>query len=152
MQGGMFALVLGAMLLAAPHVSADEAEPPCPAYEMRTFVVYFWPEPEMLSPEAREVIEALANFYVESQSPTSRCWSPMESIQLVGYTDTAGESRENLGLSQRRVQMVADELVRRGVPREVISMEAKGEAEPIVQTGDNVREPLNNRVTMDPVF
>jgi len=46
----------------------------------------------------------------------------------------------------RRAQVVANELVRNGVPRQAISVQGFGEARPLVQTADGAREPQNRRV------
>jgi outer membrane protein OmpA-like peptidoglycan-associated protein len=41
---------------------------------------------------------------------------------------------------------VAAELVRRGVQRNIITVQAFGESRPLVPTADGVREPQNRRV------
>jgi len=43
---------------------------------------------------------------------------------------------------------VAAELVRRGVPRTVIDIEAFGDTRPLVPTAPGVREPQNRRVAI----
>ena len=52
----------------------------------------------------------------------------------------------NQRLSQRRADAVAAELVARGVPRNIITVQAFGESRPLVPTADGVREPQNRRV------
>jgi outer membrane protein OmpA-like peptidoglycan-associated protein len=51
-----------------------------------------------------------------------------------------------MGLSIRRAQNVAAELVRNGVPRTAIDIKGFGETNPLVPTGPGVREPQNRRV------
>jgi outer membrane protein OmpA-like peptidoglycan-associated protein len=46
----------------------------------------------------------------------------------------------------RRGEAVAEELVRVGVPRTAISVQAFGETRPLIVTADGVREPQNRRV------
>ena len=41
---------------------------------------------------------------------------------------------------------IKDELIRLGVPARDIHIAWKGESEPLVQTGDGVKEPQNRRV------
>ena len=65
---------------------------------------------------------------------------------MAGHADTSGTQRYNQDLSRRRAQAVASELVRLGVPREAITVQAFGESRPLVPTGDGVREPQNRRV------
>ncbi|HEX8568970.1 MAG TPA: OmpA family protein [Caulobacteraceae bacterium] len=73
-------------------------------------------------------------------------------VHVVAHTDTAGSPEYNLALSRRRAEVVADLLVREGVPRERISLEGRGEAAPAIASGDGVREPLNRRATIDVGF
>jgi OmpA-OmpF porin, OOP family len=63
-----------------------------------------------------------------------------------GYTDTSGTPRYNQGLSVRRAQAVAGELVRDGVPASVITIRRFGETHLLVPTSPGVREPQNRRV------
>ena len=67
-------------------------------------------------------------------------------IEVNGYTDTSGTAHYNRGLSVRRAQNVAAELVRLGVPRQEISIQGFGETHPLVPTAQGVREPQNRRV------
>ena len=65
---------------------------------------------------------------------------------MAGHADRSGSPAYNQGLSQRRAQNVAAELVRLGVQREAISVQAFGESRPLVATADGVREMQNRRV------
>ena len=67
-------------------------------------------------------------------------------ITATGHTDTSGSAEYNLGLSQRRAEAVADELVRQGVPATDIVTVGRGEEDLLVPTADGVREPRNRRV------
>ncbi len=73
-------------------------------------------------------------------------YPPREDV--VGFADTAGSTDYNLRLSERRAKAAADALVALGVPGASIQVSWKGEADPAVATGDNVREPMNRRVTI----
>ena len=46
----------------------------------------------------------------------------------------------------RRADAVAGELVRNGVPRDVIAIKGYGETQLLMPTGQGVREPQNRRV------
>ena len=70
------------------------------------------------------------------------------SEDVVGYADTSGSAEYNLRLSERRAKAAADALVALGVPSASIHTSWKGEADPAVATGDNVRAPMNRRVTI----
>jgi OOP family OmpA-OmpF porin len=67
-------------------------------------------------------------------------------IEVNGYTDTSGTPKYNQGLSVRRAQAVAAELVKDGVPRNAISIQGFGDTHLLVPTGPGVREPQNRRV------
>jgi OOP family OmpA-OmpF porin len=63
-----------------------------------------------------------------------------------GYTDTSGTPQYNQGLSLRRGQAVAAELVKDGVPKAAIAIQGFGETHLLVSTGPGVRGPQNRRV------
>jgi OmpA-OmpF porin, OOP family len=70
-------------------------------------------------------------------------------VNVIGYTDTSGSSDANEQLSMRRAETVADELVAQGVPRDMIDVRGRGEADLAVQTGNGVVEPKNRRATIE---
>lgn len=70
-------------------------------------------------------------------------------ITVTGYTDTSGPAPYNLQLSQQRAEIVADALVREGVPATEIIAQGRGEENLLVPTGDGVREARNRRVEID---
>ena len=110
------------------------AAAPAPA---RSFLVFFDFARDDLTARAREII-AQAAAASRSQQVTR--------IEVAGHTDTVGSAQYNQGLSQRRANNVAAELVRLGVPRQSIQTAAYGFSRPLVPTGPNVREPQNRRV------
>ncbi len=67
-------------------------------------------------------------------------------IEVSGHADRSGSPQYNQALSLRRANNVAAELVRLGVPRNEIVIQAFGETRPLVPTADGVREPQNRRV------
>lgn len=72
----------------------------------------------------------------------------LSAIRVVGHTDTSGTDQYNDGLSVRRANAVKEALSQRGLGGTQIITESRGEREPLVQTGDNVREPANRRATI----
>jgi len=52
----------------------------------------------------------------------------------------------NVQLSQRRAKVVADALIKAGVPVAAIQTTGDGETSLLVQTGDQANEPRNRRV------
>jgi outer membrane protein OmpA-like peptidoglycan-associated protein len=67
-------------------------------------------------------------------------------IEVAGHADRSGTPQYNQRLSERRAQVVAAELERRGVARSAMIIQAFGESRPLVPTADGVREPQNRRV------
>jgi OOP family OmpA-OmpF porin len=119
-----------------PPKPAPVVEPPKPQVP-RTYLVFFDWDKANLRPDAVAIIrEAAAN---SSKTKLTR-------IVSTGHADRSGTDAYNMGLSQRRAQAVALELTRLGVPKTSIDVVWKGEREPLVPTGDGVREPQNRRV------
>ena len=105
--------------------------------DARTYLVFFDWDRADLTDRARQII-------AEAAQATTR--TQVTRIEVSGHTDKSGTARYNQGLSVRRAQNVASELVRLGVPRQAISVQGFGESRPLVQTADGVREPQNRRV------
>jgi outer membrane protein OmpA-like peptidoglycan-associated protein len=119
---------------ARPPAPAPAAVAPSPA---RTFLVFFdWNRAD-LTTRARQIIAEAA------QARTSQ---QVTRIEVTGHTDTSGSPQYNQGLSVRRANAVAAELVRLGVPRNEITARGAGESQLLVATPDNTREPQNRRV------
>jgi len=110
------------------------APSPAPA---RSYLVFFDWDKATLTDRARQIIKEAADNSTHVQ---------YTQIEVNGYTDTSGTPQYNMGLSVRRANAVAAELVRDGVPRNVISIHGFGETHLLVPTGPGVREPQNRRV------
>lgn len=73
------------------------------------------------------------------------------TLYIEGHADTSGPQDYNADLSKRRAESVRTELLRQGMTvGEVrdLNVQAKGENDPAVQTGDGVREERNRRVVV----
>ncbi len=57
----------------------------------------------------------------------------IDSILLVGHTDDVGTDEYNLGLGQRRVDFVANELVKLGISKELLVTRSAGENQPLIR-------------------
>ncbi len=120
--------------------AAPPPPPPAPIPQQataRTYLVFFDWDRADLTDRARQII-------AEAAQATQRVQTTR--IEVNGYTDKSGTARYNAGLSVRRAQNVAAELVRQGVPRQAITVQGFGESNPLVPTADGVREPQNRRV------
>ena len=103
----------------------------------RTFLVFFDWNRDNLTDRARQIIGEAAQASRTQQ---------VTRLEVNGYTDTSGSATYNQGLSVRRANNVAAELVRLGVPRNEIVARGFGETNLLVPTPDNTREPQNRRV------
>ncbi|MBN8902583.1 MAG: OmpA family protein [Rhodospirillales bacterium] len=118
----------------APAPAPIAAPAPAPS---RSYLVFFDWDKATLTDRARQIIKEAADNSTRVQ---------YTRIEVNGYTDTSGTPKYNQGLSVRRAEAVAGELVRDGVPRKAISIEGFGDNHLLVATGPAVREPQNRRV------
>ncbi|OYV34689.1 MAG: flagellar motor protein MotB [Rhodospirillales bacterium 20-64-7] len=132
--GLRYALYTPAPMAPAPTPAPVAAPAPAPA---KTYLVFFDWDKYNLTPRAQQIISQAA-----SDSHTQN----VTTIDVSGYTDTSGTAQYNMGLSQRRAQAVAAQLVTDGVSRSEIEIHAYGETHLLVPTGPGVREPQNRRV------
>ncbi len=133
-------LMLGlryAFNVAPPPVAAPvPVAAPAPQNAQSYLVSFDWDRAD-LTDRARQII-------AEAAQATTRV--QVTRIEVAGHADRSGTPRYNQGLSARRAQNVASELVRLGVPRQAISVQGYGDTRPLVPTAAGVREPQNRRV------
>jgi outer membrane protein OmpA-like peptidoglycan-associated protein len=110
------------------------APAPAPA---RSYLVFFDWDRADLSARAKQIIGEAAANSTKVQ---------LTQIEVNGYADNTGTPAYNMKLSRRRADNVAAELVRDGVDRKLIYIQAFGDTRPLVPTGPQTREPQNRRV------
>src|SRR5687768_1700983 len=130
---GIAAFLLGACDSPPPQAAPPPPPPPPPT----SFMVFFDWDRSNLSAQAQTTIQQAAAAYKSRGSAR---------ITATGHTDTSGPESYNMALSLRRANSVKAELVRQGVPADAVAVVGRGEANPLVATGDGVREPQNRRV------
>jgi hypothetical protein len=131
-------LMLSALLVPIAYAQQPlERTTPGTETEPREFVVFFPTDVATLSPDAVRVVDEAASEYQRTG---------IAQVVVTGHTDTVGSAAYNLALSERRAAMVADELIRRGVPAADIVTVGRGEEDLLVPTADGVNEPRNRRV------
>lgn len=121
----------------APAPMAPAAQPAPPAALARTYLVFFDWDKATLDARAKGIVKDAA---------TNSAKVAYTKIDLNGNADTSGSHVYNQGLSMRRAQAVAAELVKDGVPKAAIAITASGDTHLLVPTGPGVREPQNRRV------
>ena len=101
------------------------------------FIVYFITDTDELTPEsAAQLADIKAQLAAR----------PAPEVIVIGHTDTVARRAYNDELSLRRAETVKRMLVEIGIPADQISVQARGERELLVPTGDGVDEPRNRRV------
>jgi hypothetical protein len=123
----------------APPVPASAPVPaavPAPQ-AARSYLVFFDWDRADLTDRARQIIAEAASNIAHVQHTR---------IEVAGHADRTGAAQYNQALSLRRAQKVAAELVRLGVARGDIDIQAFGDTRPLVPTAVGVREPQNRRV------
>lgn len=119
---------------AAPAAAPAEEEP---AALPRSFMVFFDWDRSDVTAEADAILTDAAQ-YAKTTGAVR--------IATTGHADRSGSDAYNMGLSMRRAEAIKARLLALGVAENEISMDAKGEREPLVPTDDGVREPQNRRV------
>ncbi len=71
------------------------------------------------------------------------------TVRIIAHTDTSGTGDYNQALSERRANSVVGALIEGGLDRNRIISEAVGQTQPLVDTGDGVREPANRVAEID---
>lgn len=129
--------VVGLLGSTGAAMAAESSDIQVAQAETGRFIVLFPFDQATLDSEALAVISAAVQEYQRTGSAR---------ISVRGHTDTSGSGSYNQALSERREQAVAGELVRQGVPADVITSEALGETDLAVATPDGVPEAANRRV------
>tara|TARA_B100001778_G_scaffold300534_1_gene275996 strand:+ start:1259 stop:2266 length:1008 start_codon:yes stop_codon:yes gene_type:complete len=103
------------------------------------YLVFFDFDKSLITSGAQDVINTVSG-EINSRN--------LNGINIVGHTDSSGSDAYNRALGMRRANAVRTALVKLGVPANMITTSSKGEAELLVPTGDNVKEPANRRATI----
>ena len=122
------------------RVAAVEPAAPPPAPLPESGRIYFEFDEYDLTPEARAALDDMI-FDIRDRE--------LGGIVAAGHADTAGPPDYNMDLSEKRANTVATELVRAGIPAQIITTEAYGETDLAVPTPDNTPEQANRRVVID---
>lgn len=120
-----------------PAPVAETAKGPATPIEQAMFIVFFDWNKYNVSAGANDVLDAVA------QEIKSR--KDVKGLTVIGHTDSSGSAKYNQKLSLKRGNAVRDGLIARGVPADMIHVEARGETDLLVKTADGVREPANRR-------
>jgi len=100
-----------------------------------------------LSPAYKAELDSASEFLKPHRSLLRQ---GLETLNVVGYTDSRGSEAYNRKLSQRRAQAVADYLVQQDPSRaEFIRVIGRGEADPIASNATEEGRRQNRRVVLE---
>jgi outer membrane protein OmpA-like peptidoglycan-associated protein len=69
----------------------------------------------------------------------------LSHVTVLGYADTEGSTKANMDLTQQRVNVVRDALVRAGYPKDDISVKAQGSVTPVGDSQESRRVEITIR-------
>jgi len=127
-----------------PPPPAPPAPPPAPVSEKVTFAAdaFFDTDKAVLKPEGKAKLDDL----------TSKMGGiNLEVIIAVGHTDSDGSDAYNQKLSVRRADAVKDYLTSKGVEKNRVYTEGKGEKQPVADNKTKEGKAKNRRVEIEVV-
>ena len=102
-----------------------------------SFLLYFLHNSTELTPESKSFIPEVLSLVNKRD---------FYEISIIGHTDTTGNDKYDMRLSSARSEAVRDILLSHGIRSGQMELRYHGKRDPVVRTGDNVREPRNRRV------
>jgi len=118
-------------------IHKDQSKCPADCKPIDPFIIYFGFDKHNIDAKAAQVLDQAAQVAKERG---------IKEIDITGHTDTKGSHAYNEKLSMRRATAARDYLQKKGIPAGNMKVNAKGETELAVQTGDEVKEARNRRV------
>ena len=92
---------------------------------------------EILTPKSRKIIDQIVEILKEH---------PNVNVEIGGHTDSNGDAKRNLKLSQRRAEAVKRYLVKKGIAESRLIAKGYGENKPLVKNDTETNRQTNRRV------
>jgi outer membrane protein OmpA-like peptidoglycan-associated protein len=102
-----------------------------------SFLLYFLHDSRELTAESKSSLRKVLDVLEKRE---------FYEISIIGHTDTTGADEYNMRLSSLRAEAVRDALLSHGIRSGQIELRYHGKRDPLIPTGNNVREPRNRRV------
>ncbi len=118
-----------------PMMEVEPAPEPLPAATLSKGA--FGHDSTELTPEAKSSLDPVVTYLDQRQDV---------NVTVTGYTDSTGSAEYNQKLSEQRAQKAADYLTANGVDSSRVTVEGKGEADPIADNSTAEGREQNRRV------
>jgi outer membrane protein OmpA-like peptidoglycan-associated protein len=102
-------------------------------------MVFFDFDKSTLKPAAQRIVDTVVAELMRN---------PDLRVEIVGHTDSIGTEQYNMGLSRRRAEAVASYITTAGVARDRLSVDWKGESQPLVPNTSPQNRAQNRRVVI----
>ncbi len=150
----------GARVLDVPrqstHVSNPSAKPSPPQILDQTQIDQTYARTLSALPQAPELFRLYFEIGTDALTAESRV-EPQRivaaikrrkavDVRISGHTDSLGQKEDNMNLSLKRAQTIADLLIGQGIDAASIRIFSHGDGLPLIPTPDQTPEPRNRRV------
>jgi Ca-activated chloride channel family protein len=108
-------------------------------------IVNFAAGGDRLTADSKKLLDNVAIYVVKNLALITE-------IVLAGHSDSNGTTAANLAMSRKRAEAVLEYLVKKGVPREKIRIEAHGDSQPIDSNQSKAGRAKNRRVEVNIIF
>ena len=129
---------MGEQEIVAKFGDALKAEPEI-STRLDIFTLYYERDSVDLTAESSRNMEAILASMKDSH---------VIKLFVIGHTDRLGSKRYNWRLSEQRALSMKDLLIGSGIHPDRIVVSFLGETDPLVETEDEVEQPLNRRVSI----
>jgi OOP family OmpA-OmpF porin len=136
-RGNSMRKILTTMLATAAGLTITSQAAAAETCVAGPFMIFFDTDTDTVTEQGAAILDNVADAY-------QSCGQAQ--VMIAGHTDRARAADYNVGLSQRMAANVRSYLAGHAIPDGVITVEAFGESRPLVETADEVREPMNRRV------
>jgi len=131
----------GAPMAASP---AAKAEPQKPFAMKLSYAAdaFFDFDKAVVKPAGKQTLDSVIKNLVNMK---------LEVVIVVGHTDSIGSESYNMKLGARRAEAVKAYLISKGIPKDLIYTESKGESQPVADNKTKDGRAKNRRVVVEVV-
>jgi OmpA-OmpF porin, OOP family len=105
----------------------------------------FKTDTDVLDKGCDEKVRRLANALISAKKQLNGAGVQNFKFEVSGHTDTSGSAAHNKELSQKRADVIAKELIAKGVAKNDIVAVGKGSEQPLVKLDDTPAKKAKNR-------